>query len=170
MKTSGQADWGVEWVRALHKRLVSEGRTVITCESCTGGLIGDWITNFPGSSEVYLGGVQSYSNELKMNLLGVPEAVLNESGAVSAVCAQAMAEGGLKLTGADYAIATTGIAGPGGGSIEKPVGLVYCAVAGPKGTVVEKSLWEGDSIANKHASALGALKRAVHYPENGELL
>lgn len=106
-----------------------QGFQIATAESCTGGLIGACITGVPGSSAVYIGGFVTYSNEAKSKLLGVPRDALTEFGAVSDVVAAAMAEGALAETGADFAIAVTGIAGPDGGSKEKPVGLVYLSVA-----------------------------------------
>jgi PncC family amidohydrolase len=113
--------------------------TIATAESCTGGMIGAALTAIAGSSAVYEGGVVSYSNGLKMKLLGVSADTLKAHGAVSGQTASEMASGALAL-GVDYAVAVTGIAGPGGGSREKRVGLVYIAVASKKGiTVVEKN-------------------------------
>ncbi len=103
--------------------------TICTAESCTGGLVAKRLTDVPGSSDYFLGGVVTYSNELKTDLLGVPPALLEEHGAVSEPVAAAMARGALRLLGADCAIATTGIAGPGGATPEKPVGTVYVATA-----------------------------------------
>ena len=105
--------------------LVKYGYTISTAESCTGGLIGHRFTNVPGSSTYYLGGVVSYSNDMKMKTLGVQENTLKEFGAVSKQTATEMAQGVRDLFGSDLAIAVTGIAGPGGGTAEKPVGLVY---------------------------------------------
>nr|MDA8164740.1 nicotinamide-nucleotide amidohydrolase family protein [Desulfobacteraceae bacterium] len=102
-----------------------------TAESCTGGLIGHAITRVPGSSAYYLGGAVTYSNGLKEQLLGVAPETLRRHGAVSGETARAMAEGCRRLTGADYALAVTGIAGPGGGSPEKPVGTVWFGLAAP---------------------------------------
>jgi nicotinamide-nucleotide amidase len=104
-----------------------------------------------------LGGVNSYSNELKMNLLGVPVAVLNSQGAVSPETAQAMAAGIRKLTGAEVGISATGIAGPDGGSPEKPVGLVYLAVDLPGFSRVEKRIFKSDRLGNKEAAAQAGL-------------
>jgi nicotinamide-nucleotide amidase len=109
------------------------GWTAATAESCTGGMVAAKLTDVAGSSDVFLGGVVSYSNELKQALLGVPEAVLAEHGAVSAETAAAMAEGARERLGADIAVSVTGVAGPGGGTPEKPVGLVYVHVASPEG-------------------------------------
>jgi PncC family amidohydrolase len=105
--------------------------TLATAESCTGGLVGDWITDVPGSSDYYVGGVVAYSNEAKMHLLGVKSGTLRRSGAVSAATARQMAAGVRSLFGADVGVAVTGIAGPFGGTAKKPVGLVYVAVAAP---------------------------------------
>ena len=126
-------------------------------ESCTGGLIGHRITNIPGSSGYYRGGVNSYSNQLKMELLGVPEEILIKHGAVSPETAKAMAEGIRKLANTDVGLATTGIAGPDGGSDEKPVGLVYLAVALPDQTIVEQRIFPFDRLGNKESAAQTAL-------------
>jgi PncC family amidohydrolase len=113
--------------------------TIATAESCTGGMIGAALTAIAGSSAVYEGGVVSYSNGLKMKLLGVSSDTLKAHGAVSGQTASEMASGALAL-GVDYAVAVTGIAGPGGGSREKRVGLVYIAVASSRGvTIFEKN-------------------------------
>jgi len=118
------------------------GKTVATAESCTGGLVANRITNVSGSSEMFRYGWVTYANEAKTTELGVPAALLEKHGAVSAEVAQAMAEGALKKSGADLAVAVTGIAGPTGGTPEKPVGLVYFGLATKEGTtqVVEKNL------------------------------
>jgi nicotinamide-nucleotide amidase len=111
------------------------GETLAVAESCTGGGLGAALAAVPGASEVFLGGVIAYANAVKRNLLGVSPEVLERWGAVSDPVAQAMAEGVRRRTGSDWALATTGVAGPGGGSPDKPVGLVHIAVAGPDGTV-----------------------------------
>jgi nicotinamide-nucleotide amidase len=117
--------------------------TLSVAESCTGGLIASRITDVPGSSDYFLGGTVAYANEIKQALLGVPGSVLDTYGAVSAECAQAMAEGARTSFGTDFAAATTGIAGPDGGTPEKPVGLVYIAVADETDTHVEQHNWPG---------------------------
>ena len=114
------------------------GLTLATAESCTGGLVAALLTEIPGSSDVFLGSVVAYANEVKAASLGVPEEILARHGAVSAETASAMAAGARDRLGADAAIATTGVAGPGGGTPEKPVGLVYTAVAGPMGERVDE--------------------------------
>lgn len=113
----------------------SAGLSVATVESCTGGLVGGALTAIPGSSDVVLGGLITYSNVAKAALAGVPEPLLAAHGAVSEPVARAMAEGGGAALSAALAVAITGVAGPGGGSDEKPVGLVHFACAGPGDTV-----------------------------------
>jgi len=113
-------------------------RTVATAESCTGGLIAKLLTDIPGSSEYFIEGVVVYANDSKTRLLGVPAQLITEHGAVSRQVAVAMALGCRAKSGADFALSTTGIAGPGGGTPEKPVGLVYIALADPHGCRVEE--------------------------------
>lgn len=120
------------------------GLTLATAESVTGGLIGARLTDVPGSSRVFLGGLIAYSNELKERWLGVPAEILAAHGAVSAETVEAMAAGARRELGADLAVADTGIAGPDGGSAEKPVGLVYIAVDGPDGVRSERFQLPGD--------------------------
>ncbi|HNX90867.1 MAG TPA: CinA family protein [Candidatus Omnitrophota bacterium] len=112
--------------------------TLSLAESCTGGLISSRITDISGSSEYYLGGIVSYSNEVKSGVLGVPGSMIKKYGAVSAEVAKAMAIGVRKKLGSDVAAAITGIAGPGGGTLKKPVGLCYFSVITPKGQWVDK--------------------------------
>ncbi|WP_411876560.1 competence/damage-inducible protein A [Vulcanococcus limneticus] len=119
------------------QRLRERGETLAVAESCTGGGIGAALAAVPGASDVFLGGVIAYANAVKQELLGVPAGLLAAHGAVSDPVALAMAEGARRATGATWAIAVTGIAGPGGGSAEKPVGLVHIAVAGPTGSSSE---------------------------------
>lgn len=113
-------------------------------ESCTGGWISKWITDQPGSSAYYWGGVCSYANEAKQKLLGVPKEHLQTFGAVSAEVARDMAEGIRRLSGTEWSVSVTGIAGPDGGSSEKPVGLVYIAAAGTQETAVKRYLFQGN--------------------------
>ena len=119
------------------ERLQQRGETVAVAESCTGGGIGAALAAVPGASQSFVGGVIAYANSVKQQLLGVPEALLREQGAVSDAVVIAMAEGVRRCTGATWAVAVSGIAGPGGGSAEKPVGLVHIAVAGADGVRAE---------------------------------
>jgi PncC family amidohydrolase len=138
-----------------------QGATVATAESCTGGLIGHLLTNVSGSSDYVLGGVIAYADEIKERVLGVRAETLAAHGAVSRETALEMARGARRLLGADYALAVTGIAGPGGGSVDKPVGLVYIALAGPGVERCERHVWEGDRRDNKERSARRALQMLV---------
>jgi PncC family amidohydrolase len=147
----------------LQAAALERGITVGTAESCTGGLVGHVLTSIPGSSGYYLGGVVSYSDELKMGLLGVPADMLERHGAVSAQVAAAMAEGARERLGCDYAASVTGVAGPGGGSEAKPVGLTYVAVAGPTGHDVRRHRWDGDRASNKELSAAAAVELVLTF-------
>jgi nicotinamide-nucleotide amidase len=137
---------------------LGRGLTLAVAESCTGGLVADAITDVPGSSGYFAGGVVSYSNGAKEQLLGVPGDVLAAHGAVSAQVARAMAEGVRARFGADVGAAVTGIAGPDGGSEAKPVGLTYVAVADEGGVDVRRHAWTGDRRANKTSSAAATLE------------
>ena len=139
------------------RRLDEHGRTLATAESCTGGMIAELVTAVPGSSAVFRGGVVAYANEAKTALLGVPEALLSEHGAVSDPVARAMAEGARARFGADYAIATTGIAGPTGGTADKPVGLLYVALATAEGTESRELFFAFDRERNRRLGAQVAL-------------
>lgn len=144
--------------RRLGKLLAPEERlTVAAAESCSGGEVAHRITAVAGSSAYFLGSVVAYANSAKRDLLGVPDAVLVNEGAVSGACAAAMAEGARRAFGADVAVATTGIAGPGGATARKPVGLVYLAIAGPRRTVVREHRFPGDRAAIVVATAEAAL-------------
>ncbi|MCR0980485.1 CinA family protein [Roseomonas populi] len=146
----------------LLSALRERGMVAATAESCTGGLVAAALTAVPGSSDAVQGGLVTYSNAMKMRLLGVPEGVITRHGAVSAECARAMAEGALRAAEAGLAIATTGIAGPGGGSAEKPVGLVFIAVASGGGDVaVRRCLFPGDRDAVRAATVEVALQMAL---------
>ncbi len=134
------------------------GLKLATAESCTGGLLAALITDIPGSSEVFAGGFVTYSNELKTNILGVSEELLAEHGAVSADVACAMAQGTIDRTGVDYAVALTGIAGPGGGNEEKPVGMVYIAVAGKNSVMGKKNMFYGNRSQIRASAVLKAIE------------
>jgi len=138
--------------------------TLATAESCTGGLIGARLTEVAGASDVFLGGVIAYSNAVKEKQLGVPHHLLQEHGAVSAEVGAAMAAGAREALGADLAIADTGIAGPGGGTPQKPVGLVFLAVDGPEGAHTTRLQLPGDREtvrARATALALHTLRREL---------
>lgn len=154
----------------LVQLLNERGMTIATCESCTGGLVSQRITNVPGSSNVFGYGVCTYANEAKQKLLGVHAETLQTCGAVSKETALQMASGMLALSGADMAVSTTGIAGPGGGTPAKPVGLVYTAIVCRDGFQQCKKLMLGeeknacrDSI--RHAASSEALQLAIDYLE-----
>ena len=145
--------------RRLGRRLTERGWQLAAAESCTGGLLGHVITQVPKSSDHFLGGIVSYSNAVKEQLLDVPADVLERVGAVSAEVAEAMTDGAFaRFPAANVAVAVTGIAGPDGGSADKPVGLTYVAAATRTGhALVERHVWPHDRDGNKRASALAAL-------------
>jgi PncC family amidohydrolase len=148
--------------------LRSRGWKLACAESCTGGLLAHRITNVPGSSDYFLGAVVAYDNQVKMEILHVPAGMLGQFGAVSGETVRAMAEGVRDLLSADIAVSTSGVAGPGGGSIEKPVGTTWIGVAGPAGTRVVHFCWDGDREQNKTYSAEAALELLLEYLEAGE--
>ncbi len=125
-------------------KLIESNISIATAESCTGGSLGKIITSVPGASSIYGYGFITYANEAKENLLGVPHEVLETVGAVSPETALAMAEGARRVSGSDIGVSTTGIAGPGGGTPEKPVGLVYIAIADKNGSEYRKLNLSGD--------------------------
>lgn len=153
----------------LGRALVKRGWQMASAESCTGGLVGHVITEVPKASDHFLGGIVSYSNAVKDELLGVPEELIERVGAVSSEVAEAMAEGALDRFGvARLGVSVTGIAGPDGGSEDKPVGLTYVAAAIRDGTaVVERHTWSHDRTGNKRASALAALELAARLAAEG---
>ena len=145
----------------LATALLARRQTLATAESCTGGLVGAALTGRPGSSAWYLGGVVAYANELKIRLLGVPAEILAAHGAVSLETARAMAAGARAATGADFAVAITGIAGPSGGTPEKPVGLVFIGVAAPHGTATFKHHFSGSRAEIRQAATEAALRHLL---------
>jgi nicotinamide-nucleotide amidase len=139
--------------------LKARRQTLALAESCTGGMIGAMLTDIAGCSEYFYGSLVSYHNDVKKNVLGVEEQVLVQHGAVSAECAAQMAEGTKHRCGTDWGVSVTGIAGPGGATETKPVGLVFIGVSGPDGTTVkEHRLWMGD----RHQIRLRAAKFALY--------
>ncbi|WP_458862540.1 competence/damage-inducible protein A [Acidaminobacterium chupaoyuni] len=151
--------------QVIVEKLIEAKLTLATAESCTGGLIGKRITDIAGSSACYLGGVISYANEVKMGLLGVKRETLETVGAVSEETAMQMAEGVRRATGADIGVSTTGVAGPGGGTDEKPVGLVYIGLSTKQGTKAIRVVSMGKSRerVRRYASsmALDLIRREV---------
>ena len=142
----------------LIEALRSKGLRMSAAESCTGGMIGCMMTSVPGSSNVFLGTAVTYSNDAKERILGVSHQTLIDHGAVSMETASEMAKGSVEVYESDVAVAVTGIAGPGGATPEKPVGLVYIAVADGPRTVVTKNLFQGDRQSIRHQTAIEALK------------
>ena len=142
---------------AVGDLLKAYGKTLSTAESCTGGMISSLITSVPGSSEYFLGSVTSYANGVKENVLGVPAEIIAEHGAVSSECVAAMAEGVRRITSSDYSVATSGIAGPGGGSEEKPVGTVWIGVSSDNGTETFRLKFNSDRKRNIERFSSSAL-------------
>ena len=161
---TSSADTGsIDLARRLLEACVKRGLTVATAESCTGGLVAHTITQVPGSSAYLAGGIVSYADRLKVDVLGVPAAVLAAHGAVSAQVARAMADGVRTRLGVDLAASVTGIAGPDGGGPAKPVGLTYIAVADRAGVEVRRFVWRGDRAANVTASVNAALQMLLEH-------
>jgi nicotinamide-nucleotide amidase len=148
------ASLAAETIAALR----AAGITVSTAESCTGGLVAGALTSISGSSEVVYGGYVTYANEAKMAMIGVPYGTLKQFGAVSKEVAVAMADGALTSAGTHLAVAVTGIAGPDGGTAEKPVGLVHFAVATEHGTTHLRKVFTGNRDEVRHATVVQALK------------
>lgn len=143
---------------SLVQLLKARNQTCATAESCTGGGIAARITSVPGASDVFKGGIVSYVNAVKHALLGVPQSILDTVGAVSSDCARAMAEGARRALKTDWAVSVTGLAGPGGGTPEKPVGLVYIGLAGPSGPAqVRECHFTGDRDAIRRQTSTAAL-------------
>ena len=137
--------------------LRQKGLTMGVVESATGGLISHLITNVPGSSDYYQGSVTAYSNEAKIKVIGVKEDTINKYGAVSSQVAEEMAQGGRKILAADICLADTGIAGPGGATPEKPVGLFYIGLSHQASTDSQKHNFQSDRVQNKRRAAEAAL-------------
>lgn len=153
----------------LVRMLEGRGLTLALAESCTGGLVSHRITNVPGSSKTLLAGIVAYANKAKTTLLGVPEGMIRKVGAVSPEVAEAMARGAAERTGADIAIGITGIAGPGGGNREKPVGLVYIGIKTPFGDLCTKNILGGNREDVKWRASQAALNQLrMHLIEHGK--
>lgn len=155
-KSAGDISTSASELVAMASRL---GVTIATAESCTGGLVGGALTAVPGSSVCYIGGIVSYANIAKTSVLGVDESIIAAHGAVSDECAAAMSLTACERFNADFAIATTGIAGPGGGTPTKPVGLVFIAATRRGGTpVVIRRVFGGDRASVRAAAVFTALE------------
>ena len=147
-----------EIARRLVEKLLERGETVAAAESCTGGLISAAITSVAGSSQVHWGGAVTYANDAKIGILGINPAILSAEGTVSSAVAKSMAWGMRTVSGADWTISATGIAGPGGGTPENPVGTVWLAWCGPLGTIeARKFLFSGDRDEVRAAAVNAAL-------------
>lgn len=148
---------------AIGAQLKAKGYGLALAESCTGGLIAHRITNVPGASQYLLGGIIAYSNEVKVSILGVEKESIDSEGAVSEPVAKAMAEGVCERFNADLGIGVTGVAGPCGGTPDKPVGLVYIALAVPGATQVEQQIFTGSREAIKQQTAERSLELLLEY-------
>lgn len=146
--------------------LKSKGKTISFAESCTGGMLAEYITDVSGSSSVFYGGVVSYDNSIKENVLHVSADILKSVGAVSNECAKAMAEGVIKLMNTDYAISITGIAGPTGATKDKPLGLVYIGITDGKNTKVYKNIFNGSRQQVRLRSVNKAMQLVINYIKN----
>ncbi len=160
MDSKGYAERAGELLRL---RVLSLG----IAESCTGGLVSDLLTDVPGSSDYFMGGIVAYSNRSKEQLLGVRGETLTTHGAVSAPCAAEMAAGARRVLQTEVAVSVTGVAGPGGGTEDKPVGLTFLHLSAPDVELGQRVVWQGDRRANKESSALAALRLVVAYLERG---
>jgi len=147
----------------IGEKLRAHGLRLAVAESCTGGLIGHRLTNIPGSSTYYMGSVTAYAYEAKVRLLGVTWETLEKHGAVSAETVSELALGVRRALAADVGIAVSGIAGPGGGTLEKPVGLVWMAASTPKGSWTRQFNFKGERLSIKEQAAEEALKLGIDY-------
>ena len=159
-------------VKELSAKLVplctARGVAFGTAESCTGGLIAASVTDIPGASAVFFGGIVSYDNSVKEQLLGVKRRTLEAYGAVSEQTAREMARGAVSVLGTSFAVSVTGIAGPGGGSPEKPVGLVYIAASSKSGDIsCQKKLFEGNRSQIRLQTVVSALETLIFAVEKG---
>lgn len=157
-------------VEHLSALLKNKNWKLATAESCTGGLLGAAITHRPGSSDIYECGFITYSNQSKISLLKIPESLIKSQGAVSAACAEAMAKGVINHTDANLALSITGIAGPGGGSETKPVGLVFVGYAVKSGATGSIEFhFEGNREQIRASAATAALRKAIDMIEKEKM-
>ncbi len=152
--------------QSVGELLKQQHLTLGLAESCTGGLIASYITDIPGSSAYFEGGIVAYSYQVKEHVLGVPAEILERDGAVSAETVMAMVTGARKTLNVDVALAITGIAGPGGGTPDKPVGLTYIGLASPRGELWRRHIWKGDRRRNREDSARAALELLKEHLES----
>jgi nicotinamide-nucleotide amidase len=152
------AEGDVSFASVIGHLLRDRSLTLGTAESCTGGLVGELLTEEAGASDFFRGAIVAYDNRVKTSLLGVDAALIAREGAVSEPVARAMAEGARRALGTDFAISVTGIAGPGGGTPEKPVGLVHYALATPDGTTARKTIWASTRRNIRHMSAYATFR------------
>ncbi|MBC8506075.1 MAG: CinA family protein [Anaerolineales bacterium] len=150
---------------AIGKMLRQRGLRLAVAESCTGGLIGHRITNIPGSSTYYMGSVTAYAYEAKVRLLGVKWKTLEEFGAVSEQVVSQMAQGVRRALAADIGLSVSGIAGPGGGTEDKPIGLTWVGLSAVNHEETREFIWDGDRLFNKEKSAEATLQLLVEYLE-----
>jgi len=153
--------------QSIGELLNQQHLTLGVAESCTGGMIAACITDIGGSSAYFAGGVVAYSNTVKTRLLGVPTRMLERYGAVSAETVMSMARGAQKRLNVDVTLATTGIAGPSGGTTDKPVGLTYIGLVSPRGELWRKYIWKGDRRENREQSTRAALELLQEHLESG---
>jgi nicotinamide-nucleotide amidase len=158
---AGMAKDSKELVRQLATRLLKQRQKLCTAESCTGGLIAKTLTDLAGSSDWFERGFVTYSNQAKNEMLAVPASVIEDYGAVSEPVAAAMAIGALRHSHADFSVAVTGVAGPGGGSEEKPVGTVWIAVASADQNIARRFQFSGDREAVRVAALVAALEALI---------
>lgn len=152
-------------VATIGKMLSARGWRLTVAESCTGGLLADRITDIPGSSAYFVGGFVAYAYEAKANLLGVEWSILEKDGAVSEEVVLQMARGARRALDADIAISISGIAGPGGATPDKPIGLTWIGLCAPNHEKAWRFIWQGDRRSNKEQSARAALKLLAEYLE-----
>ncbi len=157
MNSPSEPDLAVQLGDLLRRR----GWTLATAESCTGGLVGNLITNIAGSSDYFMGGIITYSNDAKESLLGVRRETLTQHGAVSTETVEEMARGARQALHADMAVSVSGIAGPGGGTPEKPVGLVWFGISTPTGEKAYQRIFNGSRVEIKRMAAETALQLLV---------
>src|SRR5712692_11710305 len=148
-------------IRTMIEVLATHHLTVAVAEGDTGGVLLEWLTSVPGSSSVVRGGVVAYHDDLKRDVLGVAPELIEQHGAVSAAVAEAMAHGIRRMAAADVGLATTGIAGPGGATATKPVGLAYVSAVNAARAMTREHRWQGDRAANRQSSAEAALRLAL---------